>query len=552
MAPILFSIGMAFLFPKGFQKLTSSLWILFIVLACTAVVFFGGGTKLAYTHAFYIPIVLAGISFNSVGGLIIGMLSGFILGPWMPADIAANQMQPLESWVVRLFFFTLIGGIVGYGCQVLKSFLLEVKKKLLTDPITELPNLKGLEDLVERQGLTNRKYAIVVLHVDHLKYIVRALGQASVEEILRQIRYQLTPHLNSLAFPILLDQESFALFIYQDTDVPKVIETCRHLIKNEFIIESIPIFTEFNYGVAFKEADDHILDVVRKAKLAAEKSKRFSAPYSIFQKEDDSYSKRNLQLIHDLSHTIGNKKLQLFYQPKIDLKTGAVIGVEALSRWNHPQFGAIPPNEFINLIEGTLLINNYTKWMIHSALKQVSQWHKNGLKLQIALNFSMKNFYDPSVLQELHATRRNLGIPPESIEIEVTENAVASNIKTVADILATLRDTGIKIAVDDFGTGQSSLQYLFELPIDTIKIDKIFIDQMITNSAAEAIVRSAVLLAHELNLQAVAEGVESEKELRFLQKIGCDQGQGYFFAKPMTAEFLTQWISARESQNAKS
>jgi EAL domain-containing protein (putative c-di-GMP-specific phosphodiesterase class I) len=314
---------------------------------------------------------------------------------------------------------------------------------------------------------------------------------------------------------------------------------------NRFLIDRIPVFLESHFGDATPQETEDIFSIVRKAKIAVDKSIELSQQSASFEEKDDQQIQRNLKLSHDLSQAIEENQLKLVYQPKLDLKTKSCTGFEALVRWVHPELGMISPGEFIPMIEKTLLINQFTKWLLKTSLSHLQQWFKQGLHLTYALNFSMKNFEDPEIFTDLRSFLKEYEIPSGYLEIEVTETAIATNLEKVADILQSCREEGIKISVDDFGTGQSSMKYLFKLPVDCIKIDQTFIRSMITNSAAEAIVRSAITLGHELNLEVIAEGVETEEEYLKLNDLNCDGGQGFYFARPMPFEMATSWLQSR-------
>jgi EAL domain-containing protein (putative c-di-GMP-specific phosphodiesterase class I)/GGDEF domain-containing protein len=543
----LFSITRFFLQPRTIEKVYLVIIIALLQISLTAMVYMTGGTKNAYVHALYLSILLGGTSFSIKGGLIAGATAAFLVGPFMPSDVVAHISQSTTGWLWRLFFFLLVGGFSGYSAFIFKSYLKEIETKLTTDPITGLLNLKGLSNFFTNEVSLDKsqQFSIVMVLVDHLREISLALGQDATEELLRLIRDQLRPIVDSFAKLTHLETENFCLLVYDSQNTTKVVELCKNTINNEYIIKDIPIFAEFFYGIGYKEEQDTLLSVLRKAKIAAEHAREKSQPQTTYDSKTDSFSQRNIKIIRDISRAINEDKLQLYYQPKIDLHNMSVVGIEALGRWNHPELGFISPNEFIPLIEQTLLINNYTRWMIDNSLRQLAFWHKKGLYLSLSLNFSMKNFYDVRILEAMHDGYKKYGIPLNMLEIEITERSVSSNIKQIADILSSLRQTGIKIIVDDFGTGQSSLQYLFELPVDSIKIDPLFTKSMMSNSAAEAIVRSAVLLAHELNLKTIAEGIETDPELHKIKSIGCDYAQGYLFAKPMASDFATQWLELK-------
>lgn len=547
----LYSCALSLLFPKGSQKLYLFLVIAALMSSCSALVYKTGGTQFSYLHAFYVPIILASLSFSVRGGILAGIAASLFLGPWMPVDVDKNVLQPMDSILLRGVFFILVGCVSGYGAKVFRNYLMELERRLSTDHITGLPNTKGLNEHISKlvNNELQSKYAVVIILVSHLKELSNGLGQELVDKLLLNLSDRINPSIQDYGYFGHIDTENFCIVVYKDTDAPRVVEICRQLLNNDIIIETIPVFVEFSYGIAFRyDYADSLNSVIRKAKLAAERSRIYSTSYTVFEQKDDSQIQRNLEITRDLHTAITNKSIYLNYQPTIDLKTLEIVGVEALGRWDHPKYGLIPPHEFFSLLESTVLINSYTKWLVRSALEQLALWHADNISISISLNFSMKNFFDPELIELLFQKVKELNLPKKNIIIEVTETSVAENIKSVADILGMLRQSGFKIAVDDFGTGHSSLQYLFELPLDIIKVDKVFIRACATNSAAEAIIRSAILLANELQLQTVAEGIETVDDYIRLKALGCDIGQGYYFARPIPAHMIKEWIKTNYIQ----
>lgn len=309
------------------------------------------------------------------------------------------------------------------------------------------------------------------------------------------------------------------------------------------MVDSVPIFLEFHYGIAKYHEDGNSLDqLIRKAKIAVYKSEKMGTDQAFFDREESNRIQKNIVILHSLRQAIEQKALDLHYQPKVSLETNEPIGFEALARWVHPQLGAISPGEFIPLLENTLLVNPFTEWVLEETMKQAAFLRTQGIKQTFSVNFSMNNFHDASIINKILEILQKNDIPPRYLEIEITESAIATDITKVSDLMHKLRAHGIRIAIDDFGTGQSSLQYLFKLPLDVLKIDRTFITAMISNPGAAAIVRSAILLGHELNLEVVGEGVETREEFEMLKKLGCDMVQGYLMAPPMEIQEATSWL----------
>lgn len=536
-----------FFFPKKTYALIFAIIAIALYTSSGFFIFENGGTAKSSVHLLYIPIVFISLGYGIIGGTFGGLIAALIAGPWMPFSREPNIMQPHDVWVFRGFFFIFIGALIGFGASIFRNFADIQKQRLLTDPLTGLYNLRGLRNIIEQSNAPEpHTLSVVLIELRQLPNIEKAMGPAATQKLLRHVAAQLQEIIGNHGHLGYLETGSFILLALEHNKDVLLVDLCRSFLGNIFTIDDIQVFVEFYYGAAQStDIDYSLVSTLRKAKVAvvnASSNRRTASFYSI---DDDFNGKRNMRITHDLNFAILNNQLKLVYQPKYALKTKEMVGLEALVRWPHPELGMIPPAEFIPVIESTLLINPFTKWLLQEVMHQMMAWRDLKIDISVAVNFSMINFQDATIIEYLNQLFAQTSISPKFLEIEVTETAVAQNIKEVADILHALRESGIRIAIDDFGTGQASMQYLCELPVDTLKIDKFFIQDMLTNSASEAIVRSSVLLGHELNLSVVAEGIETQEHLDKLIAIGCDYGQGYFLAKPMYPEDLIPLIQKR-------
>ncbi|MEP6660006.1 MAG: EAL domain-containing protein [Acidimicrobiales bacterium] len=253
-------------------------------------------------------------------------------------------------------------------------------------------------------------------------------------------------------------------------------------------------------------------------------------------------------LLPDLRRGIPGHELVLYYQPKIDLATRRCIGVEALVRWRHPDRGLIFPDEFIPLAERAGLIGELTEWVVREAVRQCRAWHDVGLYLSVAVNIAPDSLRDDSLLATFRSALEQHAVSPFSVEVEITETGVMADPHAAIAILSEFDRVGIHTAVDDFGTGFSSLVYLRDLPVHTLKIDKSFVMGMAENDKSRAIIRSTIALGHSLGLRVVAEGVEDDASAAALEEAGCDVGQGYFWSRPLPADTLLEWLAQTEGQ----
>jgi EAL domain-containing protein (putative c-di-GMP-specific phosphodiesterase class I) len=255
----------------------------------------------------------------------------------------------------------------------------------------------------------------------------------------------------------------------------------------------------------------------------------------------DENSPRRLTLGNDLRAAIDADELSVVFQPKVRLSDGSMVGVEALLRWCHPVFGYVPPDEFIPLAERTGVINSLTAFVLATSLAKAREWHDAGHRWTIAVNVAMRNLLDNDFVETVGELLDASGVDPSSLTLEITETGVMSDATRTIDVLTRLAALGLKLSVDDFGTGYSSLSYLQQLPVTEIKIDKVFVRELTIDPSAEAIVRSVLDLARNLEMSTVAEGVEDRASWEHLRRLGCTMAQGYYLSRPMPADELIAW-----------
>jgi EAL domain-containing protein (putative c-di-GMP-specific phosphodiesterase class I) len=267
----------------------------------------------------------------------------------------------------------------------------------------------------------------------------------------------------------------------------------------------------------------------------------------MFEPALDRHSPRRLALAGALRSAIHNGEITLYYQPKADVRTGTVVGVEALARWDHPTLGLVGPAEFVPIAEQTGLVTPLTTFVLDAALCQLRAWRDAGLDLSVAVNLSARSFLDTQLAVEIPRMLQRWGVDAKRLELEITESMLMADPARAEATLERLSQIGLTLSVDDFGTGYSSLANLKRLPVDVIKIDKSFVMEMAVDASDAAIVRSTIDLAHNLGLRVVAEGVESEGAWRRLEALGCDFAQGYHLARPLPPDAVTRLIIERAS-----
>jgi EAL domain-containing protein (putative c-di-GMP-specific phosphodiesterase class I) len=279
-------------------------------------------------------------------------------------------------------------------------------------------------------------------------------------------------------------------------------------------------------------------------------AKRSGSGHAVYTSQLDEHSPMRLALVGEMRQAIDAGQFVLHYQPLVGLLKGDATRVEALVRWQHPQRGFIPPDQFIPLAEQTGLIEPLTHWVLNAALAQCRAWRDMGLTLGVAVNLSTRTLHDPSLPELVTALLHKHGIAAEQLRLEVTESVIMYDPDRVSEVLARLTQMGVRFSIDDFGTGYSSLGYLRRLPVDELKIDKSFVLEMTTDESDALIVRSTIDLAHNLGLRVVAEGIENLETYRQLARLGCDMAQGFYLGRPMAPAALEYWLTQPLAGNA--
>jgi EAL domain-containing protein (putative c-di-GMP-specific phosphodiesterase class I) len=314
------------------------------------------------------------------------------------------------------------------------------------------------------------------------------------------------------------------------------------------LFDGLPVTVTPTIGIAlFTIGGDRAEKVLHAAVSAAEEARQNGLGLCLYSPDSDARSRRRLRLLADIrSAMAGEEQLSLVFQPRISLATGRAVGAEALLRWQHPQLGAVPPGEFIPLVEQTALTRPITRWVIDSAARQLAGLRQDGIDLRISVNVSALNLAEPDFAEGLIATLAHHGLEPQALELEFTESALMGNGEAALDQLRALRAMGVDIAIDDFGTGYSTFSYLRTLPANLIKLDQSFIRELSSSDRDRRLVGTMIQLAHDLGHRVVAEGVEDLAALEFLAACGCEEGQGYAIARPMPEAALRAWLAAQD------
>ncbi len=420
------------------------------------------------------------------------------------------------------------------------------------DRLTGLPNRtlfrERLEQALKLNHRKNLGLAILFLDLDEFKIINDSLGHEAGDELLKQVSQRLRKVLRG---EDLLSRHGGDEFVLMQQGVKHIVsasasaERIITLFEKPFELAGKEIYISTSIGIALtpNDGDTHSL-LIRNADMAMYHAKsRGRNNFQFFSEGLERLSSHRLKIKHDLKLALARNEFHLVYQPKVSLKYGAIMGVEALIRWQKDG-KLIPPMEFIPIAEDYGLIIAISEWVIDNSCRQIRYWIDAGFKdVKVAINISPRHFERGSVLNDINEAVKKYKIERKNIEIEITETSIMDDVKVAILALQKVKDQGIAIAIDDFGTGYSSLNYLKRLPIDIVKIDKSFIDELTVSPVDSAMVFSIITLAHLLGYQVVAEGVEDEKTMFVLKSMNCDYLQGYYFSRPVSASDLSKMLA---------
>ncbi len=426
----------------------------------------------------------------------------------------------------------------------------EKEHQALHDALTGLPNRVGFRNRIVQAFGENRgtPFGVFLLDVDGFKDVNDTLGHHLGDRLLCSLGERLESALREVDMVARLGGDEFAVFAWVggETDAEHVARIIAWTLEEPFELDDLSIQMRASIGVALFPSDGADADtLIQRADVAMYLAKGTQTVYQLYRAERDHNTTRRLALASDLKRAIDNGELILYYQPVAELSTGVVTGVEGLVRWIHPELGLIPPDEFIPLAEPTGLIEPLTLRVLEDGLRQAAAWRAAGRPLDVAINISVRNLYDPGFADHVIARLEHWQLPPSSLHLEITEGMLMADPVRAEPVLARLHQLGVVLVLDDFGTGHSSLARLKRLPVSKIKIDKSFVIGMGTDENDAAIVRSTIELARNLGLEVVAEGVESEQAWLLLAEFGCSAAQGYFLSRPVPVDRLETWLEQR-------
>jgi diguanylate cyclase (GGDEF)-like protein len=474
------------------------------------------------------------------------------------ASLAALRHDESSVLVWTLAVFAVGLCLLVLCCLVLVSSARRLERQsaltrhqALHDALTGLPNRLLLLDRGERAIAAARRtggaVGLLLLDLDRFKDINDTLGHHQGDALLRGVATRLTSVVREADSIVRLGGDEFAVLLPQLLDAETATGVAGRMLqalRQPFVLDDLAVEVDASIGVAVSADQGVDVDMLlQRADVAMYVAKQTHTGVALYAPDLDVNSPRRLALLADLRGAIEHGGLTLHYQPKVDLASGEVRGVEALVRWDHPELGAISPAEFVPLAEGTALIHPLTTFVLETALHQQRAWRESGYDLTMAINLSARSLLDVGFPQHISALLATHDVEPSRLVLEITESTLMTDPARAQRILHELDALGVRISIDDFGTGYSSLARLKDLPVHELKIDRAFVTRMQSIHSDAVIVRSTIDLARNLGLAVVAEGVEDGSVLNELSDLGCDTAQGYYLSHPGPAHEILAWLN---------
>jgi diguanylate cyclase (GGDEF)-like protein/PAS domain S-box-containing protein len=433
------------------------------------------------------------------------------------------------------------------------------RQQALHDSLTGLPNRANFGQQVEHAISVaehdGSQLAVLLMDLDRFKEVNDTLGHRYGDLLLVELAARLRSVVRRSDTVARLGGDEFGILMRQlghsPDDLDQTLAQMQAALEQPFQVDGLPLHIEASIGVArYPEHGRDIDLLLQRADVAMYQAKETGVPHADYAAALDSHDTASLTLLSELPRALRDRELVLHYQPKLAVRSGELAGLEALTRWQHPTRGLIPPDEFVPAAEKTGLIQPLTRYVLDEALGQLARLDAEGHRLTLAVNLSMRNLHDPTLPEQVAELLRVRNLTGERLTLEITESAIVSDPARTKAVIGRLRELGVGVAIDDFGTGYTSLAYLARLAITQLKIDRSFISSMHSDADDAAIVRSITTLGHDLGLEVVAEGVETRATYDQLALLGCDTIQGYWLSRPLPPDELRQWLARAGRRDA--
>jgi diguanylate cyclase len=468
--------------------------------------------------------------------------------------LTVGQFADIDDAAAILSIVTVLTGMARAGLTIVER-LRESRRQALTDDLTGLGNRRHLVDRLDAAIAATEagggELALLLVDLDGFKELNDTLGHHAGDQVLRQIGPRLTGLLRSGDTLARLGGDEFAVVLSPGDEASASAAglRLRSALERSFEVGGIRVHIDASVGIAICPRHARsALGLLQRADVAMYEAKRMRTGHEVYLPGRDRHSRERLALVGELHGALTAGELVLHYQPKAEIRTGAVRGVEALVRWQHPEHGLLGPSHFLPLVEQSGLTRALTAFVLDRAIEEIGVQRKAGFDLSVAVNLGPADLLDLGLPSEVERILTLHGFAPEHLQLEVSEDVVMADIERTLEVLTGLRQVGVRTALDDFGAGHSALAHLRALHIDELKVDRSFVMRLIEEECDAAIVHSIIDLGRRLGLNVVAEGVESEAAWTLLAQWGCDEAQGHLLGRPMTISELETWLRRRAQQ----
>ncbi|WP_195573966.1 putative bifunctional diguanylate cyclase/phosphodiesterase [Paenibacillus sp. 1001270B_150601_E10] len=508
----------------------------------------------------YLSLIL--LAFLLPSPLPIFLAAGYFLY-FIPSYSPEEPMEMIRTIMIGIIVNTILYSLLAFYLRNLKqenAVNVELNAKLnqalgklehiaYYDTLTKLPNRELLMERMFEELTKEAKTAVLFLDLDHFKNVNDMMGHNAGDRMLQDVASLLSDTVGHSCFISRYAGDEFVLLMrYQQQDeIEALVEQLIHAFRTPFLIDHKQIYATLSVGISLYPEDsrdaDTLIQYADKAMYSVKSGDKNGFRFFSAIKSEELL--RQVKLENDLRSAVSRRELAVHYQPLVEMSTGRIRGLEALLRWTHPELGPVSPSVFIPLAEQTGVIVELGEWVLNEACGQVRAWQLSGNPdLTLAVNISIRQFRSPKFASKVISILENTDFEPALLELEITESLV-QNLNESVMILGELKRQGIKISIDDFGTGYSSLSVLRHLPVDLLKIDRSFTQEMTTAIPAASIVKLIIDIGHSMNLQVICEGIENLQEFKMLQQYGCEIGQGFYFHRPSSPEEIETLLRRR-------
>lgn len=534
--------------PAALRHLLRGLMLAALLALGTALVYVTGGTRYAYPYLMLIPVLLAGAWYTWKGSLAVAFAAGLLMA-MMPLSVATGEAQTVLNWLIRLGLYLIIGGFAGGLFERLQQSRINMELAARTDPRAGLPNDIALESdlacwLRRQPRQDGRKVGLVLVRLDDLDDVIEALGADASDALAVAMSERFSRLGPNLAGCYRLSDGELMLLFWpvEREELERLALRVVELGEDNLVVLGVPLRVQLVLGSTLQQREqDTPGSLIREARIAMLAASEKHRSHCHFQPSFARRSVQNVKLIARVRRGLEQGEFELHYQPKVRLGDGRINGCEGLIRWRDESGSLVSPGLFMPKVENTTLIAPVTRFVLNEACDFALRYGN-----RVSINFSVRNLMDDVLVEELRQRVQESGLDPSLLEIEITESALMHDLFAAKLALERMCGFGIHVSVDDFGTGFSSFEYLRHLPITGLKIDRAFVSGLEQDARARKLMACLIEVGHALDLEVTAEGVETEPQHHILRELGCDQAQGFLYAKAMPADDLLHWCRERE------